>query len=179
MEAWKLYRTKKASKRVEKHTAPDKKVLKHKLLGVTVDNAITIDDEDDSNNNRTCSSTNATNSSTTITASNKVNNKMPPSEIMKKLIYRQKGKKRGYLQYSTMVLLVSGSFSQRKNILKVTLKLNCTFQTSSMVSTMFKYQLSKKNINFFTPGFSHNDFISQANKNITCSPFDMTYVAPR
>ena len=33
-------------------------------------------------------------------------------------IYGQKGKKRGYLQYSTMVLLVSGSFSQRKNILK-------------------------------------------------------------
>ena len=34
------------------------------------------------------------------------------------IIYRHKGKKRGYLQYSIMVLLVSGSFSQRKNILK-------------------------------------------------------------
>ena len=48
-----------------------------------------------------------------------------------------------------------------------------------MVSTMSKYQLFKKDINFFTPGFSQNDYISQANKNITCRPFDMTCVTPR
>ena len=47
-----------------------------------------------------------------------------------------------------------------------------------MVSTMSKYQLLKKDINFFTPGFSQNDYISQADKDITCSPFDMTYVTP-
>ena len=42
-----------------------------------------------------------------------------PSKLLGAInIYRQKGKKRGYLQYSTMVLLVSDSFSQRKNILK-------------------------------------------------------------
>ena len=42
-----------------------------------------------------------------------------PSKLLGAInIYRQKGTKRGYLQYSTMVLLVSGSFSQRKNILK-------------------------------------------------------------
>ena len=42
-----------------------------------------------------------------------------PSKLLGAInIYRQKGKKRGYLRYSTMVLLVSGSFSQRKNILK-------------------------------------------------------------
>ena len=42
-----------------------------------------------------------------------------PSKLLGAInIYRQKGQKRGYLQYSTMVLLVSGSFSQRKNILK-------------------------------------------------------------
>ena len=42
-----------------------------------------------------------------------------PSKLLGTInIYRQKGQKRGYLQYSTMVLLVSGSFSQRKNILK-------------------------------------------------------------
>ena len=42
-----------------------------------------------------------------------------PSKLLwAKNIYRQKGKKRGYLQYSTMVLLVSGLFSQRKNIFK-------------------------------------------------------------
>ena len=87
----KLYRTKKASKRVDKHTAPDKEVLKQKLLGVTVDNAITIDDEDDRNTNITCISTNATNSSATIT--NKVNNKMPPpSEIMKKPAEKNKAR---------------------------------------------------------------------------------------
>ena len=45
-----------------------------------------------------------------------------------------------------------------------------------MVSTMSKYQLFKKNINFFTPGFYQNDYISQTNKDITCSPFDITYV---
>ena len=103
-----------------------------------------------------------------------------PSKLLGAInIYRQKGQKRGYLQYSTMVLLVSGSFSQRKKYFEtVILKLNCTFQTSSMVSTMSKYQLFKKDINFFTPGFSQNDYISQENKDITCSPFDMTYVTP-
>ena len=56
-----------------------------------------------------------------------------------------------------MVLLASGSFSQRKiNFEIVILKLNCTFHTS-------KYQLFMKNINFFTPGFSKIDYISQAN----------------
>ena len=48
-----------------------------------------------------------------------------------------------------------------------------------MVSTMSKYQLFKKIINFFTPGVFQNDYISQANKDITCSPYDMTYVTPR
>ena len=48
-----------------------------------------------------------------------------------------------------------------------------------MVSTMSKYQLFKKNINFLTPGFSENGYISQANKDITCSPFDMSCVTPR
>ena len=94
-------------------------------------------------------------------------------------IYRQKGKKRGYLQYSTVVLQVSGSFSQRKNYFEIViLKLNCFFHTSSMVSTTSKYQLFKKNINFFIPGFSQNDYISKANKEITYSPFDMTCVTP-
>ena len=69
-------------------------------------------------------------------------------------------------------------FHKKKYFETVILKLNCTFQTSSMVSTMSKYQLFKKDINFFTPGFSQNDYISQENKDITCSPFDMTCVAP-
>ena len=44
-----------------------------------------------------------------------------PSKLLGAInIYRQKGEKRGYLKYSTMVLLVFGSFSQRKNILKQT-----------------------------------------------------------
>ena len=71
------------------------------------------------------------------------------------------------------------SFTKKKYFETVILKLNCTFQTSSMVSTMSKYQLFKKDINFFTPGFSQNDYISQANKDITCSPFDMTCVTHR
>ena len=60
----------------------------------------------------------------------------------------------------------------------VILKQNCTFQTSSMVSMMSKYQLFKKDINFFTPGFYQNYYISQENKDITCSPFDMACVTP-
>ena len=104
-----------------------------------------------------------------------------PSKLLRVInIYRQKGKKRGYLQYSTMFLLVSGSFSKRKKYFEtVILKLNCTFQASGMVSTMSKYQLFKKNINFSTPGFFQNDYISQENKDVTCSPFDMTCVTPR
>ena len=42
-----------------------------------------------------------------------------PSKLLGPInIYREKCKKRGYLQYSTMVLLVSGSFSQRKLFFK-------------------------------------------------------------
>ena len=70
-------------------------------------------------------------------------------------------------------------FTKKKYFETVILKLNCTFQTSSMVSTMSKYQIFKKNINSFTPGFSYNDYISQVNKDITCSPFDMTCVTHR
>ena len=69
-------------------------------------------------------------------------------------------------------------FTKKKYFETVILKLNCTFQTSSMVSTMSKYQLFKKDINFFTPGFYQNYYISQENKDITCSPFDMTCVTP-
>ena len=69
-------------------------------------------------------------------------------------------------------------FTKKKYFETVILKLNCTFQTSSMVSTMSKYQLFKKNINFLTPGFSENGYISKANKDITCSPFDMSCVTP-
>ena len=70
-------------------------------------------------------------------------------------------------------------FTKKKYFETVILKLNCTFQTSSMVSTMSKYQLFKKNINFFTTGFSQNDYISQTKKDITCSPFDMTCLTLR
>ena len=85
----------------------------------------------------------------------------------------------GYLQFNYGLAGIWFIFTKKKYFETVILKLNCTFQTSSMVYTMSKYQLFKKNINFFTPGFSQND-ISQANKDITCSsPVDMAYVTPR
>ena len=44
---------------------------------------------------------------------------------------------------------------------------------------MSKYQLFKKNIKVFNHGFSQNDYISQATKEITCNAFDMTCVTPK
>ena len=56
-------------------------------------------------------------------------------------------------------------------------KLNCIFQTRSMVSTTSKYYLFKKYINLFTPALSKNDCILQENTDISYSLFDITYGA--
>ena len=103
-----------------------------------------------------------------------------PSKLLGAInIYRQKGQKTGVSTIFNYGLAgIWFIFTKKKYFETVILKLNCTFQTSSMVFTMSKYQLFKKDINFFTPGFSQNDNISQENKDITCSPFDMTCVTP-
>ena len=93
-------------------------------------------------------------------------------------IYRQKGKKL-QKKFNYGLAGIWFIFTKEKYFETVILKLNCTFQTSSMVSTLSKYRLFKKNINFFTPGFSQNYYISQENKVITCSLFYMTFVTPR
>ena len=85
--------------------------------------------------------------------------------------------KRGYLQYSTMVNAGIWFIFTKKKYFETVIRrtLNCTFQTSSMVSTMSKYQfIYRKILTFSPPDFLKMTIFRKKISQITCSPFDMT-----
>ena len=78
-----------------------------------------------------------------------------PSKLLGAInIYRQKGQKRGYLQYSTMVLLVSGSFSQRKKYFEtVILKQIVLFKRAAWYPRCLNTNYLRKILTFSPPDF--------------------------